>query len=148
MPRRANGKSITSKAPSASSWASRYAASNSREACQRHSKRLLGLDTIQNHPNHALQLRIFRFGALHEPAEHVLIFASQQPDVEVAVHLIERRVYLFGERHQQHIQLQHAATAVPVEAIDFYIFDHGALLKSSASIQARRHRTSRLWSHH
>src|SRR5450830_1848026 len=129
MPTLEKGKSTTSKAPSANTWASRYAASNRREACQRHSKRLLGLDTVQNLTNHALQLRIFRFGAFHEPAEHVLVFASQQPLVEFAIHLIERLVHLSGERHQQHIQLQHAATAVPVEAIDFYFFDHGALLK-------------------
>jgi hypothetical protein len=39
------------------------------------------------------------------------------------------RINLLDERHQQHVQLKHAAAAVPVEAIEFNIFDHGALLK-------------------
>jgi hypothetical protein len=39
------------------------------------------------------------------------------------------RIDLFDERYQQHVKLKHAAAAVPVEAIQFNIFDHGALLK-------------------
>ena len=114
---------------SASSWAARYAASNCPEACQRHSKLLLGLDTIQDHANHALQLRVLGFGAFHEPAEHVLIFAFQQLAIAIAVYVIQGGVHFLDERHQQYVKFKHAATAVPVETIEFNIFDHGTLLK-------------------
>ncbi len=119
----------SNKAPRANAWANRYAASNCREACQRHSNGLLGLDTIQDHANHALQLRIFRLAALHEPAEHVLILARQQTHIQIAIHLVQRRVNLLHEWHQQYVKLKHAATAVPKQAIQFNLFDHGALLK-------------------
>lgn len=50
------------------------------------------------------------------------------------------RVHLPDERYQQHVQLQHAAAAVPIEAIEFYIFDHGALLKVERKYTALRAR--------
>jgi hypothetical protein len=76
-----------------------------------------------------LQFRIFGFAAFHEPAEHVLIFAFEQPDVAGAINLVEVPINLLHKRHQQHVKLKHAAAAVPVEAVQFNIFDHGALLK-------------------
>ena len=110
---------------------------------------LLGLDTVQDHANHALQFRIFRLAALHEPAEHVLILARQQTHIQIAIHLVQRRVNLLHERHQQHVKLKHAATAVPKEAIQFNLFDHGALLKFGGKYTApKRVAQSALVGHH
>ncbi|KPZ03886.1 Glycine cleavage T protein [Pseudomonas syringae] len=107
----------------------------------------MGLDTIQDHANHALQFSIFGFGTLHEPAEHILILTGQQTAVQIAVHVIQMWVDLTDKRHQQHVQFKHAAAAVPVKAVEFNVFDHGALLKVggkyTAVSRAREYRNGR-----
>src|SRR3546814_13465274 len=72
---------------------------------QRHSKRLLGLDTVQNHPNHALQLRVFGFAAFHEPAEHVLILALEQTHVARTVDVVKVGINFFHERDRKSTRL-------------------------------------------
>src|SRR5690606_1619764 len=103
----------------------RYSASSSLDACQRHSKgRLLGLDTVEDHANHAAQIFVLGFATLHEPAEHILILAAEQLAIAPLVFLVQLRIDLFDEGHQQHIQLQHAATTLPEQTIEFRLFNH------------------------
>ncbi len=52
---------------------------------------------------------------------------------------------LTDKRHQQHVQFKHAAAAVPVKAVEFNVFDHGALLKVGGKYTAvSRARESRI----
>ncbi|MMZ69073.1 hypothetical protein D1872_318440 [compost metagenome] len=81
-----------------------------------------------------MQLGIFRFAAFHEPAEHVLIFTFEQPDIAGAIILVEVPIILFHKRHQQHIKLKHAAAAVPEESIEFSCVGHHSASRDEARI--------------
>jgi folate-binding protein YgfZ len=84
------------------------------------------LDTIQNHLNYQLKISIFRLATLHKPAEHVLIFTGQQLAIALLIGFIEGWKHLTHKRHQQQVQLQHAAPAMPKQPVKFSRIDHAA----------------------
>src|SRR5690606_24741361 len=84
----------------------------------------LGLYTVQYHPHDASQIRVLRFATLHEPDEHVLVLAFQQSAVARLILSIQRGIGFFKKRYQQHVQLEHAAPAVPVQTLLFHFCRH------------------------
>ncbi|MNP69976.1 hypothetical protein D3C76_1661420 [compost metagenome] len=76
-----------------------------------------------------MQFRVFGLVAFHEPAEHVLVFAAEQTPVQLSIFRAQGWKNVLAERNQQHVQLEHAAAAVPKELVEFNLFDHEALQK-------------------
>src|SRR5690606_6522734 len=84
----------------------------------------VGLYTVQNHPHYAPQIRVLRLAALHEPAEHILIFTFQQATVTRLVFFIQRWIGFFKEGHQQYVQFEHAPAAMPVQPLPVHFCRH------------------------
>src|SRR5690606_18397793 len=79
---------------------------------------------IEDHANHAAQILVLGLATLHEPAEHILIFTAQQLAIAPLILFIQAWIDLLDEGYQQHVQLEHAAPALPEQAVEFRLIDH------------------------
>ena len=86
------------------------------------------------------ECRLRRF-AVHQPREDIGILAAQQATVVFLVRRSERGVLHARERHQHEVQLEHAAPAVPVDAlgVDSIRFRHSSCPGSALGYYTQRH---------
>jgi len=70
--------------------------------------------TLLDQIHHPLKLWIFWLTVIHQPVKQVGIVTLQQVNKDLLISVIKRVLLKFEERHNSHIQFQHAATASPL----------------------------------
>ena len=89
---------------------------------------MTGLVALEDQGDHGGKSGILGHAVTHAPAEQLGILALQQADEGALFGLAEAIELVLKEGHKDHIQLEHAATAGPLQAGLLTWVQHGTLL--------------------